>query len=184
MAEIISILTKYKCFINRNGSYNHCYEYIPTDNTWEIAMPMKQKRFLATAVRQDDGKMWVIGGIDPSASKKAVDPSYTEEYTYQRSTRNRNRNLSKWKGGAPIPQDYRDSGVIGHCTVQVNETYIFLSGKDCKNSIWYLNLHLHLNSSIRRFSSSYHQRHRVDNIMRKHTKNEPLLLALPFLLLI
>ena len=113
---------------NRNGSYNHCYEYIPTDNTWEVAKPMKQKRFLATAVRQDDGKMWVIGGIDPSASKKTVDPSYTEEYTYQRSTRNRNRNLSKWKGGAPIPQDYRDSGVIGHCTVQVNETYIFLAG--------------------------------------------------------
>ena len=108
---------------NRKEVQKFCYEYMPATNTWQVVKPMQKPRFLATSVRQDEGKMWVMGGVLPKN-----DPGFTEEYTYSRSTRNRNRNLSKWEKGKPIPADLIYSGVYGHCTVQINETYIFMAG--------------------------------------------------------
>ena len=109
---------------NRKREYNYCYEYTPSDNTWEKVKSMAKNRFLATVTLQKEGKMWVIGGVLPKN-----DPSYTEEYLYKIFRRkNRNLNQSKWNEGKTIPDDLRDSGVVGHCMVQINDTHAFLAG--------------------------------------------------------
>ena len=117
---------------NRSGRQKHCHEYLPTTNTWERVKDMSKERFLATAAL-NKGRMWVIGGVKPGDVKAATcekvrSASSTEEYTYKRSNRDRNRNLSKWQTGKPIPAYLRDSGIVGHCTVQINDTYIFMAG--------------------------------------------------------
>ena len=70
---------------------------------------MTNQRFLATSVLNENGDIWVIGGI--SAGKRVFSDS-TEVYKYKP------RGEGQWLKGAPIPDDYRDTGIVSHCTVR------------------------------------------------------------------
>ena len=77
---------------DRKGYYKKCYEYDAAFNTWEAVTDLPKERYLATAVRQEDGKMWVMGGIVDKDDRAS-----TEEYTYRRSRRNKKYKDHNWK---------------------------------------------------------------------------------------
>ncbi len=68
---------------------------------------MTQKRYYSSSVLNEDGDMWVLGGI---ASDIASDT--TEVYAYKPNGE------GVWKKGPPLPPDYKDTGIESHCTVR------------------------------------------------------------------
>ena len=90
---------------------------------------MREERYYATTVLNDDGNMWVMGGYAGNNPKKA-----TEIFKYKAPPRK-----GRWKKGKPLPADLRDSGIESHCSFALNKTHIFM-GKTSLNLIKYCNL--------------------------------------------
>ena len=109
---------------NTKGISSRCYEYLPHRNKWDQVKDMTKKRIFSTSVREKEGNMWVLGGV-----LQENEPTDTEAYDYQKfTTRGRTRNKSEWKKDRPIPSELNFSGIVGHCTVQINKTHVFLTG--------------------------------------------------------
>ncbi len=75
---------------------------------------MLHKRNRATSVLNEDGDLWVIGGIDGSDSAFS-----TEIFDFK---------TRKWREGTPLPLDLQESGISSHCTVSINGTHVFMAG--------------------------------------------------------
>ena len=68
---------------------------------------MEQRRYRASAVLNQDGDIWVFGGVSANTSSRD-----TEEYKYLPNGE------GTWTKGSPLPETFRDTGVEGHCTVR------------------------------------------------------------------
>ena len=109
---------------NPKGVSRQCYEYLPLNNKWDTVAKMIKMRIFSSSVRQKEGHMWVLGGVVGEN-----EPTDTEAYSYLKyKTRGKTRNKSEWKKDKPIPGDLNLSGIVGHCSVQINSTHVFLTG--------------------------------------------------------
>ena len=68
---------------------------------------MAHARSYASAVLNQDGNLWILGG---TAEDQASDT--TEVYEYAP------RGEGIWRKGPQLPPDYRDTGIESHCTVR------------------------------------------------------------------
>ena len=68
---------------------------------------MVERRYRASSVLNQNGDMWVLGGVSGNSSL-----DYTEVYEYLPKGKGR------WRTGAPLPPAYRDSGLESHCTIR------------------------------------------------------------------
>ena len=79
---------------------------------------MNEKRYLATAVLNEDGHMWVFGGTSNSKAAQS-----TEVFHY-----NPRNGQGRWQRANPLPADLRDSGLESHCSVRLNASHVFVAG--------------------------------------------------------
>ena len=68
---------------------------------------MDQRRYRASAVLNENGDMWVIGGVSLNSSSDS-----TEVYEYLP------KGEGKWRKGTPLPPAFRDTGIESHCTIR------------------------------------------------------------------
>ncbi len=66
--------------------------------------PMQEARHYAASVLNENGDLWVLGGVNGS---NAADSTEIYEFDY-----------SRWRKGRPLPSGLRDSGVAYHCAVR------------------------------------------------------------------
>ncbi len=91
----------------KSGATNikKCQTYEPLSNTWlKNTTSMHHKRHRAASVLDEDGNMWVLGGIDGSDSADS-----TEVFDFA---------SRRWTRGYPMPSELRDSGLSSHCAVR------------------------------------------------------------------
>lgn len=90
----------------KNGDDNRrtCYQYDPPGNVWTRMADMLEKRHQASSVLDENGNIWILGGVDGSSAADS-----TELYDYRRR---------RWRKGKPLPSELRDSGLSSHCTVR------------------------------------------------------------------
>ena len=70
---------------------------------------MAHARSFASAVLNEDGNLWILGGADANQDKAS---DTTEVYEYAP------RGEGRWRQGPQLPPDYRDTGIESHCTVR------------------------------------------------------------------
>ncbi len=75
---------------------------------------MKYKRNRAAAVLNEEGDLWVIGGINGSDSAYS-----TEIFDFRRR---------RWREGTPLPNGLHQSGISSHCAIALNGSHVFMAG--------------------------------------------------------
>ena len=116
---------------------NNCWEWDPELNKWNTnrhknGIPsMTQKRYRVSSVLNENGDMWVLGGVSQLINNETdingvrqinINHLMTEVYEYLPD------GAGRWRTGRPLPAAYRDSGIESHCTIRINTTHVFMGG--------------------------------------------------------
>ena len=84
---------------------------------------MEQRRYRASAVLNQEGDIWVFGGVSANTSSRS-----TEVYKY------RPNGKGEWRKGEPLPETFRDTGIESHCTIRyfnkLNKITILIAIRD------------------------------------------------------
>ena len=83
---------------------------------------MTEPRQNSASTLDENGNMWVIGGLASNDKNQTDNSISTEVYEY------RIEGTGVWKKGYELPSILRDTGIQSHCVVKINTTHVFMAG--------------------------------------------------------